>query len=45
MIEVLFSVKADVAPNQLVKVVGSLPELGVWNTHLAPSLVFKKGIW
>jgi hypothetical protein len=45
MFDVLFSVKADAASYEVIKIVGSLPELGAWDPHLAPSLAFKKGVW
>lgn len=45
MFDIVFSVKAEVAPTEVIKVVGCISELGSWNPHNAPSLIFKRGSW
>jgi hypothetical protein len=45
MFDIVFSVKVEVTPTDVIKIAGSLLELGAWNPHNAPTLVFKKGAW
>jgi hypothetical protein len=43
--DILFMVKVDLEAGEQIRVVGSLPELGVWSPDRAPSLTFRKGSW
>lgn len=45
MFDIVFSVRVEVNQDEVVKVVGCLPELGTWNPEKALVLVLKKGCW
>jgi len=45
MLEISFSVRADTVPGQVIKIVGSSPELGNWETNKALLLDCRKGFW
>lgn len=45
MFDIVFNVKVDTQPDEVVKIVGCLAELGAWKPEKALVLVLKKGGW